>query len=140
MIASMTDIIDIDRRRMEDEVAAIQAAQEALEAAEALAAQEASENNSLLSPCLSSIRSPGSGGSSKSSNKKKNGTAGRKMQLEDMLAECAIVEQKEEFTGISCLLITWKSNPEVEELKVLVRKETTLVIGISPRSYTWRNL
>ena len=119
----MTEIIDTDRRRMEDEVAAIQAAQEALEAAEALAAQEASENNSLLSPCLSSIRSPGSGGSSKSSNKKKNGTAGRKMQLEDMLAECAIVEQKEEFTGISCLLITWKSNPEVEELKVKVRGE-----------------
>ena len=48
------------RRRMEDEVAAIQAAQEALEAAEALAAQEASENNSLLSPCMSSIKSPGS--------------------------------------------------------------------------------
>jgi len=112
------------RRRMEDEVAAIQAAQEALEAAEALAAQEASENNSLLSPCLSSIRSPGSGGSSKSSNKKKNGTAGRKMQLEDMLAECAIVEQKEEFTGISCLLITWKSNPEVEELKELYMEES----------------
>ena len=103
---------------MEDEVAAIQAAQEALEAAEALAAQEASENNSLLSPCLSSIKSPGSGRSSGSGNKKKNGTAGRKMQLEDMLAECAIVENKEEFTGISCLLITWKSNPEVEQFKV----------------------
>ena len=40
------------------------------------------------------------------------------MQLEDMLAECAIVENKEEFTGISCLLITWKSNPEVEQFKV----------------------
>ena len=99
---------------MEDEVAAIQAAQEALEAAEALAAQEASENDSLLSPCLS----PGSGRSNGSGNKKKNGTAGRKMQLEDMLAECAIVENKEEYTGISCLLITWKSNPEVEQFKV----------------------
>ena len=103
---------------MEDEVAAIQAAQEALEAAEALAAQEASENNSLLSPCLSSIKSPGSGRSSGSGNKKKNGTAGRKMQLEDMLAECAIVDNKEEFTGISCLFINWKSNPEVEQFKV----------------------
>ena len=114
-------IYKLYRRRMEDEVAAIQAAQEALEAAEALAAQEAqesSENNSLLSPCLSSIKSPGSGRSSGSGNKKKNGTAGRKMQLEDMLAECAIVENKEEFTGISCLLITWKSNPEVEQFKV----------------------
>ena len=103
---------------MEDEVAAIQAAQEVLEAAKALAAQEASENNSLLSPCMSSIKSPGSGRSSSSGNKKKNGTAGRKMQLDDMLAECSIVENKEEFTGISCLLITWKSNPEVEQFKV----------------------
>ena len=103
---------------MEDEVAAVQAAQEALAAAEAIAAQEAIENLSLLSPCLSSIKSPGSGGSSRSGNRKKNGTAGRKMKLEDMLAECSIVEDKEEFTGISCLLITWKSNPEVEQFKV----------------------
>jgi hypothetical protein len=103
---------------MEDEVAAIQAAQEALEAAEALAAQEALENNSLLSPCLSSIKSSGSAGSSRSGNKKNNGTAGPKMKLEDMLAECTIVEKEEEFTGISCLLITWKSNPEVEQFKV----------------------
>ena len=111
-------IYKLYRRRMEDEVAAIQAAQEVLEAANALAAQEASENNSLLSPCMSSIKSPGSGRSSSSGNKKKNGTAGRKMQLDDMLAECSIVENKEEFTGISCLLITWKSNPEVEQFKV----------------------
>ena len=103
---------------MEDEVAAVQAAQEALAAAEAIAAQEAIENLSLLSPCLSSIKSPDSGVSSRSGNRKKNGTVGRKMKLEDMLAECSIVEDKEEFTGISCLLITWKSNPEVEQFKV----------------------
>ena len=37
-------------------------------------------------------------------------------RLEEMLTECE--EQPEQFTGISCLLITWKSNPEVEQFKV----------------------
>ena len=104
---------------MEDEAAAAQAAQEAYEAAEALTAQEISENDSLLSPCLSSLRSPGSGGSNKSGSRKKNGSAGKRMKLEDMLAECALNEKEEEFTGISCLLITWKSNTEVEQFKVI---------------------
>ena len=100
------------RRRMEDEAAAAQAAQEAFEALD-------SENNSLMSPCRSSIRSPGSGGSGRSgSSRKKNGVAGKKMKLEDMLAECSLGEPEEEFTGISCLLITWKSNPEVQQFKV----------------------
>jgi hypothetical protein len=26
---------------------------------------------------------------------------------------------KDEFTGYSCLLVTWKTNPEVEQFKVL---------------------
>ena len=97
---------------MEDEVAAAQAAEEALEA------KEASANNSLLSPCLSSIKSPASSGASRIA--KKIGTTGCKMKLEDMLDECAKVEDEEKFTGHSCLLITWKTNPEVEKFKVKI--------------------
>ena len=103
---------DIFRRRMEDKVAAAQAAEEALEA------REASEHNSLLSPCLSSIKSPPLSGSPRSAKMKRNGTAVQKMNLEDMLAECAKVEDEDQFTGHSCLLITWKTNPEVEKFKV----------------------
>ena len=91
---------------MEDEVAAEQAAQEALEA------KEASANNYLLSPCLSSIKSPASSGSLRIA--KKCGSSGRKMKLDDMLNECA----KGTFTGHSFLLVTWKTNPEVEKFKV----------------------
>ena len=97
---------------MEDKVAAEQAAEEAL------AAKEASENNSLLSPCLSSIKSPPLSGSPRSAKMKNNGTARRNMNIEDMLAECAKVEDEDKFTGHSCLLITWKTNPEVEKFKV----------------------
>ena len=97
------------RRRMEDEVAAEQAAQEALEA------RESSANNSLLSPCISSIKSPASSGSSRQA--KKTGSSGRKMRLEDMLDECTKAEEEEKFTRHSCLLVTWKTNPEVEKFK-----------------------
>jgi len=103
------------RRRMEDEVAAVQAAEEALET------KQASENNSLLSPGLSSIKSPTSTGSAR---KKRNGTAGQNMKLEDMLAECTIVEEEQKFTGHSCLLITWKTNPEVEKFKELYMEQS----------------
>ena len=120
---------------MEDEAAAAQAAQEAFEALD-------SENNSLMSPCRSSIRSPGSGGSGRSgSSRKKNGVAGKKMKLEDMLAECSLGEPEEEFTGISCLLITWKSNPEVQQFKVSRSSKQTYIhqLPFSDRSSTWRN-
>ena len=96
------------RRRMEDEAAA-KAAREA---------HEIAENNSMLSSIKSptsmrSARSSGSKGSGSKSSKKKNGTA--KMKIEDMLDECATEE--ETFSGHSCLLITWKTNPEVEKFK-----------------------
>jgi hypothetical protein len=95
------------RRRMEDE-----AAREA---------QEIAENNSLLS----SIKSPTSMRSNKSAGSKgskaKNGTAGQaKMKLEEMLDEAAgEPEEEETFTGHSCLLITWKTNSEMERFKEL---------------------
>ena len=122
------------RRRMEDEVAAEQAAQEALEA------REASANNSLLSPGISSIKSPASSGSSRLA--KKTGNSGRQMKLEDMLDETAKVEEEEKFTGHSCLLVTWKTNPEVEKFKVkmiiqqLYSNKTIFTI----RSSTWNKV
>ena len=119
---------------MEDEVAAEQAAQEALEA------REASANNSLLSPGISSIKSPASSGSSRLA--KKTGNSGRQMKLEDMLDETAKVEEEEKFTGHSCLLVTWKTNPEVEKFKVkmiiqqLYSNKTIFTI----RSSTWNKV
>ena len=81
-------------------------------------AAELADNNSLLSSIKSSVKSPThstkSSGSKKSN--KKNGSAGRNMKLEEMIDEAAKVEDK--FTGHSCLLITWKTNPEVELFKV----------------------
>ena len=76
-----------------------------------LQAQAMLENQSVMSPM-----SPGSGSSAKSvkSAKKKNGNV-REMSPEGPVSEV------EQFTGISCLLITWKSNPEVEHLKVLIK-------------------
>lgn len=102
------------RRRMEDEVAASQAALQAV------------DNDSLLSPAMSSragtLSPPGR---TPLNSRKKNGSVpvvGRNMRLEEMLEECAAMslgEEREEFTGHSCLLITWKTNPEVEQFKEL---------------------
>ena len=61
----------------------------------AQAAQARLENQSLMSPM-----SPMSPVSKSSSRSAKPAAA------------------PDQFTGISCLLITWKSNPEVENLKV----------------------
>ena len=105
------------RRRMEDEVAAEQAAQDALDA------KAQSGSNSLMSPCRLSIKSPASSGSPKSAKKIGRGA---KMKLEDMLDECAKVDEKERFTGHSCLLVTWKTNPEVEKFKVGWKKKKSL--------------
>ena len=95
------------RRRMEDEAAAVASRE----------AHDLAENNSMLSSIKSptSMRSNRSGGS-KAKAKAKNGTAG-KMNLEDMLDE--VGREEETFTGHSCLLITWKTNPEVEQFKEL---------------------
>ena len=89
---------------MEDEIVASQVAQEMMD-----------NQSSLLSPLspvsrvstksarsVKSVRSSGS--------KKRNGT------IKEMSPPP--LEQEEQFTGISCLLITWKSNPEVEQFKV----------------------
>ena len=89
-------------------------------------AAELADNNSLLSSIKSSVKSPThstkSSGSKKSN--KKNGSAGRNMKLEEMIDEAAKVEDK--FTGHSCLLITWKTNPEVELFKVNIIKGVNL--------------
>ena len=73
---------------MEEEMVAAQAAQARL------------ENQSLMSPM--SPMSPVSKSSSRSAKRSPTQTAAA----------------PDQFTGISCLLITWKSNPEVENLKV----------------------
>ena len=95
---------------MEDEVTAEHTAQEALEA------REASANNYLLSTCISSIKSPASSGSSRRA--KMPGSLVREMKLEDMLDGCTKVEEEEKFTGHSCFLLTWKTNPQVEKFKL----------------------
>ena len=99
------------RRRMED-------------AAMSAAAHKANEENkSIKSPTLSSksskskmSKSPKSP-RSKDSNSNRNGTAGKNMKIDEMLQEAEGEEEK--FTGHSCLLITWKTNPEVENFKDL---------------------
>jgi len=83
------------RRRMEDDVAASQAEAELGEV-----------GSSLLSPNLS----PGLR------------TKKQVQQLEEMI-DCVAgsepPEAKDQFTGHSCLLVTWKTNPEVEQFKEL---------------------
>jgi hypothetical protein len=41
--------------------------------------------------------------------------------MEDELSSLntVLLTMKDEFTGYSCLLVTWKTNPEVEQFKVL---------------------
>ena len=39
--------------------------------------------------------------------------------------ECTNAEEEEKFTGHSCLLVTWKTNPEVEKLKVKCENDQT---------------
>ena len=53
---------------------------------------------------------------------------GRNMRLEEMLEECAVTsslpEEREEFSGHSCLLVTWKTNPEIEQFKELYMEKS----------------
>ena len=87
-------------RRMEEElVASQQAAQD-------------QETASLVSPL-----SPVSGVSART---KRNGGVAAGPGSPSAAGD-SLVAEEETFTGISCLLITWKSNPEVEQLKVRSR-------------------
>jgi len=98
------------RRRMEDA------------ASSAAARQAESDNNSLLS----SIKSPGKSPRSpaKSSQRSpaptraRNGSA-RMVASPEALEQLQEEEEEDRFTGHSCLLITWKTNPEVENFKEL---------------------
>ena len=87
-------------RRMEEElVASQQAAQD-------------QETASLVSPL-----SPVSGVSART---KRNGGVAAGPGSPSAAGD-SLVAEEETFTGISCLLITWKSNPEVEQFKVRSR-------------------
>ena len=59
---------------------------------------------------------------------KKRLQMGRNMRLEEMLEECAVTsslpEEREEFSGHSCLLVTWKTNPEIEQFKELYMEKS----------------
>ena len=79
---------------MEDEILASQQAAEA---------QEAS----------SQLMSPQSGSSGKKNGAVCSSELSPLSPTSDLQAE-----PSQEFSGISCLLITWKSNPEVEQFKV----------------------
>ena len=98
------------RRRMEDA---------ALSAAAHKAAQDGSSIMSSVKSPNKSVKSPTGSVKTKSPksprNKNKNGSVGKGMGLEQMLEEV----EEDTFTGHSCLLITWKTNPEVENFKDL---------------------
>ena len=49
-----------------------------------------------------------------------NGSLGGKTDLEEIIEEVSKSEDESDdnFTGHSCLLVTWKTNPEVEKFKV----------------------
>ena len=83
------------RRRMEDEMLASQQVAEV---------QEASSSQ-LMSPLSGSCRKNGNVCSSELSPLSPS-------------SEPQTGAASQEFSGISCLLITWKSNPEVKEFKV----------------------
>ena len=89
------------RRRMEDQILASQQAAELLEAA----------SSQVMSPLA---------GSRSGAGKKNGNVCGSELSP---LSPTSDLEAgpSQEFSGISCLLITWKSNPEVEQFKVKAR-------------------
>lgn len=97
------------RRRMEDEIVASQVAQDMLD-----------NQSSLLSPL-----SPVSHVSTKSARSVKSVRSSGSKKRDGTIKEMSPppMEREEQFTGISCLLITWKSNPEVEQFKELYLTE-----------------
>ena len=91
--------------------------------------------SSIKSPSLS-VKSSKASKSPKSARSKstKNGSVGNGKRIEKVPEADEVEEEK--FTGHSCLLITWKTNPEVEnfkdlymdkEIKTHKRKNTNLV-------------
>ena len=87
----------------------------------------------IKSPSLS-VKSSKASKSPKSARSKstRNGSVGKGIKIEEVVEEA----EEEKFTGHSCLLITWKTNPEVEnfkdlymdkEIKTHKRKNTNLV-------------
>lgn len=131
------------RRRMEDEAEAAVELRRMEDEAEAEAALELAKAESNLSSRNSSVSGLKSNSSKNGDKKKKkNGSAhsagsrSRSMKLEEMVDEAAKTNREDEFTGHSCLLITWKTNAEVEQFKELYmdtnikthkRKKTTPV-------------
>ena len=113
------------RRRMEDDQAA--------------ETQKNMDNHSAISSIKSpslSVKSSKASKSPKSARSKstKNGSVGNGKRIEEVPDADEVEEEK--FTGHSCLLITWKTNPEVEnfkdlymdkEIKTHKRKNTNLV-------------
>ena len=113
------------RRRMEDDQAA--------------ETQKNMDNHSAISSIKSpslSVKSSKASKSPKSARSKstKNGSVGNGKRIEKVPEADEVEEEK--FTGHSCLLITWKTNPEVEnfkdlymdkEIKTHKRKNTNLV-------------
>lgn len=57
-------------------------------------------------------------------SKSNNGMAGGQKILEDIIDDMTKEDEDDDdnFTGHSCLLVTWKTNPEVEKFKVLIKK------------------
>ena len=86
------------RRRMEDQILASQQAAELLEAA----------SSQVMSPLA---------GSSSGAGKKNGNVCSSELSPLSPTSDLE-AEPSQEFSGISCLLITWKSNPEVEQFKV----------------------
>ena len=83
------------RRRMEDKVAAAAAKEVELE-----------ELNLDLASAIN-------GG-----YEAKNGSFGEEKIVESIIDDMAKQQTDEDFTGHSCLLVTWKTNPEIEKFKV----------------------
>ena len=83
------------RRRMEDKVAAAAAKEVELE-----------ELNLDLASAIN-------GG-----YEAKNGSLGGEKIVESIIDDMAKQQTDEDFTGHSCLLVTWKTNPEIEKFKV----------------------
>ena len=48
----------------------------------------------------------------------KNGSVGGEKIVEDIIDDLAKQQNDDDFTGHSCLLVTWKTNPEIEKFKV----------------------
>ena len=95
------------RRRMEDKKSeSLQRLARSQEEEEVVAVEE-----------ITFAENPGKYSGGKTNN---NGTIGGKNGLEEIIEEPSKSEDNDDdnFTGHSCLLVTWKTNPEVEKFKV----------------------